>query len=222
MRQVAYYMRTSHYLQNIGTQEDKIEEGWRVYKDEGVSGRVLFQDRPSGKKLLDDVRKGLISRVVVIRLDRCGRDTRNILETLSYLHTYKVPLTSLNEGITTLNDKGDITPTTGLLINVLSSLSEYFYEQTREKTLIGIQRSKLIPGKYTGRKLGSIESIEKFNSKPRNIKIKELLKEGIGIRKISRILECSPNLIYKVKERMFEIEKTNPHRDEGSTGVYAG
>ena len=105
MRQVAYYMRTSHYLQNIGTQEDKIEEGWRVYKDEGVSGRVLFQDRPSGKKLLDDVRKGLISRVVVIRLDRCGRDTRNILETLSTLHSYKVPLTSLNEGITTLNDK---------------------------------------------------------------------------------------------------------------------
>ena len=40
---VAYYLRTSHYLMNISTQVDKIEDGWKVYKDEGVSGRISFK-----------------------------------------------------------------------------------------------------------------------------------------------------------------------------------
>ena len=203
MSKTAYYMRTSHYLQNIDTQLDKVEEGWKVYEDAGVSGRVPFEDRPAGKKLLEDVRKGKIERIIVLRLDRCGRSTQNILDTLNTIHSYKVPVTSLNEGITTLNEKGEITPMTGLLTNVLSSLSEFFYHQTREKTLAGIERSKLL-GVYRGRKTGSAESLDKFKSKPKTIKIKELLDAGMGIRKISRVLECSPNSIYKVKERMME------------------
>jgi DNA invertase Pin-like site-specific DNA recombinase len=204
MGQIAYYMRTSHYLQSIGTQIDKIEEGWKVYEDAGVSGRIPFEDRPAGKRLLEDVKKGKISQVIVLRLDRCGRSTQNILETLNTIHSYKVPVTSINEGITTLNEKGEVTPMTGLLTNVLSSLSEFFYHQTREKTLAGIERSKIL-GKYTGRRPNSFESSDKFESKRLTIKIKELLEVGMGIRKISRVLECSPNTIYKVKARMQEV-----------------
>lgn len=204
MSQIAYYMRTSHYLQNIGTQVDKIEPGWKVYEDAGISGRVPFQERVAGKRLLDDIRKGKISKVVVLRLDRCGRSTQNILETINEISlVHKVPIESLNEGITTLNDKGEITPMTGLLTNILSSLSEFFYHQTREKTLAGIERARLL-NKYQGRKIGSIESVGRYMSKPKNIKIRELLEAGMGIRKISRVLECSPNSIYKVKERMLE------------------
>lgn len=203
MGQVAYYMRTSHYLQSIGTQVDKIEDGWKVYEDAGVSGRVPFEERPAGKRLLDDVRRGKISQVIVLRLDRCGRSTQNILETLDTIHSFKVPITSLNEGITTLNDKGEVTPMTGLLTNVLSSLSEFFYHQTREKTLAGVKRGVLL-NHYKGRKVGSVETFDKFISKPKNKKIKEMIDAGVGIRKISRILECSPNSIYKVKERMLE------------------
>ncbi len=204
MGQIAYYMRTSHYLQNIGTQVDKIEPGWKVYEDAGISGRVPFQERVAGKRLLDDIRKGKISKVVVLRLDRCGRSTQNILETINEISlVHKVPIESLNEGITTLNDKGEITPMTGLLTNILSSLSEFFYHQTREKTLAGIERARLL-NKYQGRKIGSIESVGRYMSKPKNIKIRELLEAGMGIRKISRVLECSPNSIYKVKERMLE------------------
>ena len=201
MGTIAYYMRTSHYLQNIGTQVDKIEDGWKVYKDEGVSGRVSFEDRPAGKKLLEDVRRGKISQVIVLRLDRLGRSTENILSTLNTIHSFKVPITSLNEGITTLNDKGEITPMTGLLTNILSSLSEFFYHQTREKTLAGIERGKLL-NVYKGRKVGSVETIDKIITKPRNKKIKEMLDAGIGIRKICRILECSPNTIYRFKDRV--------------------
>ena len=202
MKQIGYYMRTSHYLQNIGTQVDKIEDGWRVFKDEGISGRVSFPDRPFGKKLLQEVERGRISQVVVLRIDRLGRNTTDILNTIKLIHRYNVPIRSINEGITTLDDNGKETPMTNLLLNILSSLSEFQYHQTREKTLMGIERGKL-NGKYRGRKQGSVESMDKFKNKPKVMKIKELLKDNVGVRKISRVVGCSPNYIYKVKQICF-------------------
>jgi len=115
---------------------------------------------------------------------------------------YKVPVTSLNEGITTLDSNGNQTPMTGLLINILSSLSEFFYHQNREKTMSGIERAKII-GKYKGRQFGSTETLDKFITKPKVKKVKEMLELNIGIRKISRIVECSPNFVYKVRTRLF-------------------
>lgn len=198
MGHIGYYIRTSHYLQSLGNQIEKIESHYKIYQDEGVSGRIHFQERPQGKRLLEDIRKGKIISVVVLRLDRLGRDTTDILQTLKEIHSYKIPVTSLNEGLTTLID-GEETPMSNLLINILSSLSEYQYHQLKEKTLSGIQRCKM-EGRYTGRKLGSKESLDKILSKPKVKKIRELLEAGIGIRKISRIVECSPNYVYKVKE----------------------
>jgi DNA invertase Pin-like site-specific DNA recombinase len=208
-KKTAYYLRTSHYLQSIGTQEDKIEPGWKIYKDEGVSGRLEFKLRPAGARLLEDCRKGLINRIVVLRIDRCGRSTKDIIDTLSTFNELKIPLTSINEGITTLDDNGNQTPTTGLLINLLSSLSEFFYHQNREKTLAGIERAKLNPEKYRGRVSGSREKISTFMAKKQTIKVIEMLKNGNGVRSICRILQCSPNLVYKCKKTAEALQVAN-------------
>lgn len=200
MSNIGYYLRTSHYLQNIGTQIDKIEDGWKVYEDKGVSGRIPFLERPSGKRLIEDIANGKINQVIVLRIDRLGRDLNDILTTIKTIHSYNVPITSQNEGITTLID-GKESVMSNLLINILSSISEFQYHQTREKTLAGIERAKL-DGKYKGRKIGSTESVETFLSKPKVQKIMTLLNEDIGVRKIARIVECSPNYIYKVKDAM--------------------
>ena len=200
MSNIGYYMRTSHYLQNIGTQIDKIEDGWKVYEDKGVSGRIPFLERPSGKRLIEDIASGKINQVIVLRIDRLGRDLEDILKTIKTIHSYNVAITSQNEGITTLID-GKESVMSNLLINILSSISEFQYHQTREKTLAGIERAKL-DGKYSGRKVGSVETIDKFLSKPKVQKIMTLLNEEIGVRKIARIVECSPNYIYKVKDAM--------------------
>jgi len=206
MGQVGYYIRTSHYLQSLGNQQEKVEPHFKIYKDEGVSGRISFVDRPSGRRLLEDIQKGRISEVVVLRIDRMGRDVTDILTTIRLIHQYQVPIRSISEGITTLID-GKESPMTNLLLNILSSLSDFQYHQTREKTLNGILRRKL-QGQYTGRKTGSVESIDKFFNKPKVKKIKELLALNVGVRKISRIVECSPNYIYKVQDRITEDKKT--------------
>jgi DNA invertase Pin-like site-specific DNA recombinase len=116
----------------------------------------------------------------------------------------KIPVTSLNEGITTLDSNGNITPTTSLLINVLSSLSQFFYEQNREKTLSGIALAKLNPDKYKGRVPGGKEDINKYLRKPKTIKMKEMIKQGNSVSSIVRILECSPNSVYKLKKVLEE------------------
>jgi len=196
---VAYYLRTSHYLQNISTQVDKIEDGWKIYKDEGISGRISFNERKGGMKLLQDIKDGKISSVKILRIDRLGRNVQDILDTINTIHSYGVPINSLSEGITTLDDKGNVTPTTGLLVNVLTSLSEFFYHQNREKILNGIELAKK-QGKYKGRATNSREDIDKYMNKPKTKKMLEMLKQGNSVRSIVRILECSPNSIYKLKK----------------------
>lgn len=200
-KKVAYYLRTSHYLQNISTQVDKIEDGWKIYKDEGVSGRIEFSSRPSGRRLLQDLKENRISQVKVLRIDRLGRNVQDILDTINTIHSFGVPINSLSEGITTLDDKGNVTPTTGLLVNVLSSLSEFFYHQNREKMLTGIQLTRQKnPEKYKGRLHGSKENLDKYMNKPKTKKMLEMLQQGNSVRSIVRILECSPNSIYKLKK----------------------
>lgn len=199
MKKTAYYLRTSHYLQNLGTQTDKIESAWEVYKDEGVSGRVAFKDRPAGRKLLKDIQRNLISEVVVLRLDRLGRDTADILATIKEVHSYGLGIVSQNEGITTMVN-GKESPMSNLLVSILSSIAEFEYHRTREKTLEGIARGKRL-GVYKGRKKGSEESDAFFLSKPKVKKVKLMLKEGLSIRKICELIKCSPNFILKVKEK---------------------
>src|SRR5688572_16887003 len=87
---IGYYLRTSHFLQGIERQQEKAEPGWKVYEDKGVSGRVAFEDRPQGKKLLKDVNAGFIREVRVDTLDRLGRSTENVLQTLRFFHEHKV------------------------------------------------------------------------------------------------------------------------------------
>jgi DNA invertase Pin-like site-specific DNA recombinase len=198
-KKIGYYMRTSHYLQNIATQIDRIEEGWKVYEDTGVSGRIPFKERKSAGRLLNDIKEGKIGVVRVLRIDRLGRSVTDIIETINLIHSYGVPITSISEGITTLDDKGNQTPTTGLLINVLSSLSEFFYHQNREKTLLGIEIAKK-EGKYKGRVKGSVEDETTYLNKPKIKKMTELINQGNSVRSIMRVMNTSPNSINKLKK----------------------
>lgn len=198
--QVGYYLRTSHYLQNIGRQEEKIEDGWLVYKDEGVSGRIAFEDRPMGKKLLHDVKNGLVKEVRVDTLDRLGRTTENILQTIRFMHNHGAGVHIKKEGITTLVD-GKENYVTKLLLSILSSISEMEYMRLKERTLEGIELGKRL-GVYKGRKPGAIESEDKFKRKEKVKKIKMMLEERVPVRKICKVLDCSPNYISKVKSKL--------------------
>src|SRR3712207_2176306 len=82
---LAFYMRVSSEEQaermTIGTQEEFLDqycalyghEVADVYKDEAISGTVPMDERPEGRRLLDDAKTGVFGTVLVYRLDRVGR-----------------------------------------------------------------------------------------------------------------------------------------------------
>ena len=200
MTRVAYYMRTSTYLQKTERQEEKVEDGWRLYLDKGVSGRVCFTDRSSGKRLLADAEKGLFDEVKVIHLDRLGRNTEDVLRTIRTLHENNVSIHIIKQGIHTLVD-GKENFTTKLLITILTSISEMEYNLHRERILEGIRIGQM-KGHYKGRKVGSTESFEKWSQKENVQKVKTLLENGMSVRKIREVLGVSYNFCYKVRDKL--------------------
>ena len=64
---------------------------------------------------------------------------------------------------------------------------------------LGVEKAKA-NGVFKGRAYGSVETRQKFLSKPNNRAMVALLNRGWSIRKICRELECSPNTVLKVKK----------------------
>ncbi len=106
---VAVYARVStdeqREKQTIETQVEKAKDFCRLhdlevydfYLDEGISGVIPIEERPEGRRLLEDASQKKFSAVVVYKLDRVGRDIvviRNFLDTLS---KYGISLRSITE-----------------------------------------------------------------------------------------------------------------------------
>ncbi len=208
MTRIAYYMRTSTHLQKTERQDEKVEDEWRLFKDKGVSGKVLFEERPMSKQLLEEAKNGLIDEVKVIHLDRLGRNTEDVLKTIRTFHEYNVSIHIIKQGIHTLVD-GEENITTKLLVTILSSIAEMEYNLHRERILEGIRIAQA-KGKFKGRAKGSSEPLEIWSQKPNVKNVKTLLEKGVSVRNIREMLGVSNNFCYKVKERLVQNIVTAP------------
>ena len=93
------YARVSIDGQTSKAQKYAIDAQFNVSKwfcDEAVSGITHAEDRPGLNTLLHYVHEGDI--VVVAAIDRLGRNTVDVLETVEYLRAKGVSIISLREG----------------------------------------------------------------------------------------------------------------------------
>jgi DNA invertase Pin-like site-specific DNA recombinase len=97
-------------------------------------------DRPGLAALLDYVREG--DTVVVWKLDRLGRNTLHILETVKTLTDRGITLVSITDGI------DSSTPAGRMMIGVLGSLAEYERELVKERTALKRQASRASGTKF--------------------------------------------------------------------------
>jgi DNA invertase Pin-like site-specific DNA recombinase len=88
----------------------------------------IRDDRPGLAALMDYVREG--DTVVVWKLDRLGRNTLHILETVKALTNHGVTLISTSDGIDSSTAAGR------MMIGVLGSLAEYERELIKERTAL--------------------------------------------------------------------------------------
>ena len=110
MKRIAIYCRVSsddqRKRETIDNQVDilhtysEIKEDWIIcneYLDDGISGTISFEERPSGKRLIEDAKKGLFDAILVYRIDRFGRDTLSGLRASESLRKLGVEIISYTE-----------------------------------------------------------------------------------------------------------------------------
>lgn len=204
-KMIVSYERVSSIGQNVGRQThglNSLQTFDRTYQDK-VSGSVPFSERPSGRRLMDDVSRGLIETIYFWECSRIGRDVADIHNTLKFFSSHGVQVIIHKENIRLLNDDGTANQTAQLVLSVMAALSDIERQNIRERMMEGIALAR-IQGKYVGRRKGTTESIAQFLSKPKSRKIVQMLKEGHKKIHISAILGVSHNTIAKVEKSLQE------------------
>jgi len=121
------YVRVSTIAQTLDQQNAALEAAGvtKTFSDTMSGAR---DDRPGLTALFDYVREG--DTVVVWKLDRLGRNTLHILETVKALTDRGVTLISTTDGIDSSTAAGR------MMIGVLGSLAEYERELVKERTAL--------------------------------------------------------------------------------------
>ena len=88
----------------------------RVFKDKGYSGKNT--DRPEFQKLLGEIRKGKVRRVIVYKLDRISRSILDFANMMELFQEYDVEFVSSTEKFDTS------TPMGRAMLNIFGTLSD--------------------------------------------------------------------------------------------------
>lgn len=192
----ARYVRVSSIKQNEERQLVRQHQDEKLFLDK-ISGSIPFEDRPQAKELLSAIQRGEIKYVSVSSIDRLGRSTLNVLQTIDAFTKLGVVLKVDNLGLESLV-AGKENPTFKLIVSVLANISEMERSTLRERQLEGIQIAKL-KGTYKGREKGTTESREEILMKYKEV-VKLLNKNNYTYLQIAKLTDCSKNTVIKVKK----------------------
>lgn len=164
---------------------------------EKVSGfSVSVDDRPILQKALSYLKSSEANCIMVSEVSRLGRNTHEVLGLIEDLKKQGVAIYIHNLGTTINKSESSSEIFTKLIVTIMADLARLESEQMSYRIKSGIKARKA-NGLTTGRKIGSIESKEKFLSKHSNIQ--KYLSKGYSSREIQKLCKCSPNTIKKVK-----------------------
>ena len=195
------YIRVSSEGQNIDRQESALKD-WAIKTGstntqtiiEKISGSVSSTQRQFNRIFKMDG----VKRVVVQDIDRLGRDTIDILQTIKKLTANNINVTVTALGMDTLLPNGKVNESFKIVLSVMATLAEMERTKIKERQRQGIKLAKK-KGKYKGRPAGATKSVDKFLAENKTV-VKELKKEKpLSLRKIAAIGNCSLNTVQKVK-----------------------
>ncbi len=167
--------------------------------EEKVSGFKKNEDRPIFSKMLEEIEKGNIDKVLVWELSRIGRSVIQSLQNIQLLTDKKVSIYIKNFNLETLNDDKTPNSLSMFMVQILFSVANMESQLTRSRMASGYKAFIAKNGtEAVGRKKGQIESEDKFIEKHKDV-IK-LLKKGMSIRDVSKLSgNKSTNTVMKVK-----------------------
>lgn len=192
----ARYIRISSLSQNEARQIARAHNDELLFIDK-ISGAVPFAKRPQAMTLLDEIKNKNIDYLSVSSIDRLGRSTIDILETIKILTELNVNLKVEDLGLESLiNNKPN--PTFSLISTVMANLSELERNTLRSRQEEGIAEAKKRGGVYNGRMKGTVESKEQVLGKYKEVV--RYLKMNKSLRDIASRCNVSLGTVQKVKK----------------------
>ncbi|MDR2559530.1 MAG: recombinase family protein [Oscillospiraceae bacterium] len=104
-----------------------------IYADEGISGKNII-DRPAINRLMADVECGKVNNVLVFKVDRLTRNTKNLLELVELFNTHNCSFNSLTESIDTQTASGR------MFLKIIGIFAEFERENIIERIKVGCER----------------------------------------------------------------------------------
>ena len=190
------YIRVSTIEQNTDRQQD---DSLKTYIDK-CSGSISFKDRKEASKLLSNHE---VSEVLVHSIDRLGRNTIDIMNTIQDFTSRGINVVSVKEGLSTIVD-GKENPIAKMMIGILGTLAEFELTRIKERQLEGISKAKA-KGVYLGRSIGSKETLDVFMNKASTLSIIKYLKQGESISRCALLSKTSQGTVKKVKRMLKEL-----------------
>lgn len=171
--------------------------------EEKVSGFKKNEDRPIFSKMLEEIEKGNIEKLLTWELSRIGRGVIQSLQNIQLLTNKKVSIYIKNFNLETLNDDKTPNSLSMFMVQILFSVANMEAQLTKSRMVSGY-RNHIKNGGKVGRKLGSIETEEETIQK--HTDIVKLLKKNLTIRQISGLTNKSTNTILKVKSTALKLQ----------------
>ena len=171
------YARVSTTDQNTGIQEEALRAaGCSVIRCEKVSGASL-DGRDELATILEFIRPG--DTLVVTKLDRLGRSTRDVLNIVHDLEAKGAHLRVLEPAVSTDGPLGK------MVLTVLGMVAEMERGFIKDRQKAGIEKARE-RGVYKGRPVTLDHD-----------RIKALKAEGKGPTEIMKLVGCSRRAVYK-------------------------
>lgn len=193
----ARYNRVSTSTQKLDRQTNKATDNELIFNDV-VSGSIPFNERDQASKLIEAVEVGKVNYISVSSIDRLGRNTLDILQTIEMFNNNGVTLKVDNLGIESRTD-GRPNQVFNLIISVMGNISEM--ERTtlleRQREGIAIAKGK---GTYKGRIKGSKETPQQILSKHKQVV--KYLNQNQSLRNTAKLSGVSLGTVQKVKALM--------------------
>ena len=194
-----YYTRTSSVEQNVDRQLHSVNSSdFDLVLTDRCSGLIPLFDRAQGSQIKRLIDQGKLTHLEVHSLDRLGRSSIDVLSMFKLLTEKKIRLVCRTPYVENFAEDGSINGFSELLLGILSSLASYERNLIRERQAEGIAVRKM-KGLYTGRRINTQETPEKFLNKKKSKQILEYLALGYSQYEIKQILGCSYSTISKVK-----------------------
>ncbi len=208
MNKTGIYVRVSTEEQaqhgfSIRAQIDKLKsfcnikewDIYDVYSDEGISGKNI-NERPALLKMIDDIKYNNIDNVLVYKIDRLTRSTKDLIDLIELFNEYNCSFNSLTESIDTKSSTGR------MFIKIIGIFAEFERETIAERVKFGLER-KVREG-YTianknisfGYKKNKGEKIQKIDLKKSKI-VKDIFKyflKNKNYSEVARLINKKYNL----------------------------